>query len=455
MRRNVDRWRRRAALLAALLAAAAARPALAGPVKSFETPTAKIEEIEKAGAALQKGQIDEAYKLLQEAVKKKPDLPPARLMLARLFLASKEGQQHGRTLFEQAAAENPDHPEVYLTNGSQALEAGRFTDTILNCERAIALTSAARWTAEQRKTYLAQARAGLAAAYERRQDWAGARTHLAAWLEDDPKNGQLRRRLAQALFFLDKADDAYSELQQAVKDDSTLDSPNITMGRLWTMKGDAKKAREWLEKATKADPASPRVHLAYADWLLQQNEIEQAKIHADTAAKIKADDPEVLKIQGLTARIQEDFAKAEQTFRRVLADAPADFFATNHLALVLADQSDKEQRSRAVQYAEMNARANQGTPEAFATLGYVYYRVGNLEGALQALQPFLTGRQPASSDAAYYLALVLNDRDKADEAKKILKAALDAKGLFVYRRKAQALYDKLDKKEPVKTSSSK
>jgi uncharacterized protein HemY len=213
------------------------------------------------------------------------------------------------------------------------------------------------------------------------------------------------------------------------------------MARLWTMKGDAAKARDWLEKATKAEPDSVRVHLAYADWLLQQNELGQAKVHADAAAKRKADDPEVLKIQGLIARAGADLAAA-------------DFFASNQLALVLADQSDKDQRSRAVQMAEVNARQYQRSADALATLGYVLFRVGNPDDALKALQAAVSGGQ-AAPDTAYYLALVLNDKGKPEEAVKLLEGALQAKGLFVYRKQAEALLAALKKKEPAKDGKDK
>src|SRR5829696_6131235 len=143
MRWCLDRWRGRAALLAVVCAVAG--PLAAGPVNSAGNPAAKIEEIEKAGERLLKGQVDEAYKLLQEAVKKKPDLPPARLMLARLLLNTKEGQQQARGMLELAASETPDHPQVYLTSASLALAEGRITDTILNCEKALALANADRW----------------------------------------------------------------------------------------------------------------------------------------------------------------------------------------------------------------------------------------------------------------------------------------------------------------------
>jgi uncharacterized protein (TIGR02996 family) len=371
-----------------------------------------------------------------------------------LFLATKEGQQQGRALLEQAVSENPDHPEVYLSDASLAYGEGRITDAILSCHKALDLAAAGRWTPEQKAAFQREAHTGLAAAYETRGDWGNARTNLAALLAADPKNGPLRTRLARALFFLDKPDEAFVELQQAVKDDPNLEPPTVTMGRLWTMKGDFKQAREWLDKAIKAEPNSIRVHLAYADWLLQQNEVEQAKIHAEAAAKIKADDPEVLKIQGLIARVQKDLAAAEKLFRRILADAPADVFASNQLALVLADQSDKEQRSRAVQLAEVNARQYQRSADALATLGYVYYRVGNLDEAARVLQAAVSGGQ-ARPDTAYFLALVSSDRDKVEDAVKLLEGALKAKGLFVYRKQAEQLLETLKKKAPAKEDKDK
>ncbi len=64
------------AALVALMVAVSAAPA--GPVDATAPPGEKNEMIEMAGAAFAKGQWDDAYKLLQEAVKKSPQLPPAR-----------------------------------------------------------------------------------------------------------------------------------------------------------------------------------------------------------------------------------------------------------------------------------------------------------------------------------------------------------------------------------------
>ena len=442
-------------LIVGRLLAAAAVAVLLGHRAAAEAPAKveKIKEVEEATEKLKKGQVDEAYKLLQEAVKNKPDLPPARLMLARMFMLSREGQQQGRTLLELAISENPERPEVFLAAAGLAMSDGRVSDTILNCQKALELATSGKWTAEQKKNYLTEARGGLATAYEARKDWASTRTNLLAWQELDPKNVQVRIRLGQALFYLDKSDDAFAEFQSAAKDaPKKVEAPTVTMGRLWTAKGDFDKAREWLDKAIKAEPNSYKVQLAYADWLLQQNDSEKAKDHADAAAKLQPNDTEVLKVQGLIARIQKDMGTAEGKFRRILADTPGDFFAANQLALVLADQTGQQQRSQAAQLAELNARQYPRSAEALATLGYAYDRIGNLDGTLKVLQAAVSGGQ-ASSDTAYYLALCLSEKDKTDDARKILKGALESKGLFVYRKEAQSLHDKLDKKEPAKPAS--
>lgn len=434
---------------------AVASVAIAGPVNSSQSPVAKIKEIEDAGAELTKGNIDGALKLLEEAVKKKPDLAPARLMLARLLFSTREGHQQGRAQLELAARENPDHPEIYLTNATLANNEGRITDTILNCEKALQYCNNVRWTADQRRGFESQARQGLAASYENRRDWDHARTQLNALLEAEPRNGQLHARLAQALFFCGKTDDAFQELTQAQKDESALDPPTVAMAKLWAIKGDDKEARQWFDKAIKAEPNNIRVHLAYANWLLQQNLVGQAKIHVDAAYKNRPEDHDVQKMQGLIHRIQKELPAAEAIFKKIISDSPSDYFATNQLALILADapKENKEARSRAVQYAEVNARANQRNAEALATLGYVYYQTNNLDDALKALQAAVSSGQ-AAPDTAYYLALVLYDREKTDEARKLLANALGAKGLFVYRDAAEALAKKIDKDKPKDSSKT-
>jgi Tfp pilus assembly protein PilF len=95
------------------------------------------------------------------------------------------------------------------------------------------------------------------------------------------------------------------KLQQATKDDPTLEPPAVTMSRFWTAKNDFKQAQEWLDKAIKAEPNSIRAHVAYANWLIQQKMVEQAKLHVETAAKLRPDDPRVLMLQELIRKLDK------------------------------------------------------------------------------------------------------------------------------------------------------
>lgn len=408
----------------------------------------KNEDVEKAGAEFQKGKFDDAFKLLQEARKKDPTLPPARLMLARFFFAANQPQL-GRNALEQATIEESKHPEIYLTHGSLALGEGRLTEALLCCQTAQELAKENRWPEEQRTNYLREAYAGLAAVAESRKDWEYAETYLRNWLTIDPKNGAARQRLGRAQFLRGNADAAVSELEQASKDDPTLEPAAISMGRLWTLKGDTMKAREWMEKAVQKEPGNAKVHLAFGGWLLEQSRLEDARLHIEKAAQLDSKSKEVDRLRGLFARHVKDWATAEKVFEIGYRDAPADFFATNQLALTLIEMPEEDKRKRAIQLAEINARQYQRNPEALSTLGWCYFKTDRLEDAQKLLSASISGGQ-ATSDTAYFLAKALDKANKPDDVKKLLQGAVDSKGLFVYRKEAETWLEEIKKKDKEK-----
>jgi tetratricopeptide (TPR) repeat protein len=426
------------AFVGALALAAPAQPVIIGP-----SGEQKLPEIEQASESFQKGKVDEAYALLQAAVKKKPTLPPARLMLARFFLLTDEAKM-GRQVLEQAAAENPRHPEVYLTVAGLSMAEGRFTEALLAYQAALDHAAAESWTAEQKLDFRRQARAGLASCYETRQDWSSARTHLAAWAELDPKSPQARHRLGRCLFQLGKPDEADTELAEAARLSSMLEPAAVTLARLWSQKGDQKKASEYLDQALQKHPKNLRVQTAYAEWLLEQGQIDEALKRIEAAAKIdsKAREPE--RLRGLVARMRKDYATAEKVFTALAEQAPNEFYPIDQLALVLIEQKDEEKRRRAVKLAEANARQFRRVPDALATLGWIYFRTDKAEDAEKVLNIALSSGM-ASADASYYLARVLEKNGKMTDVPKLLRGALDVKGLFVHRKEAQTWLNEIKK----------
>jgi tetratricopeptide (TPR) repeat protein len=437
------------AALGLLIALCAFSPA--DTVPSTAQSTTKIEEIEKAKIALQKGQIDQAYQFLVDATKKDPDLPPARFMLAKMLSQVRNMGAIARAHLEQAAADNPDHPIIYVQNAEIDVQDGRYSDAVLNAERALQLARSDRWSATQKRLFSNDAHNTLAAVAEVRKHWSVAATNLTALLESQPKDVKLRVRLAQAQFFMDRPDDAYKELVRAaeVKDPTMQDTPEVLMAQLWTAKGDYPKAREWLNKAAKAGEKNVRVKLAYAEWLLQQGDIEGANVYVRDAVVLDPKNIDVWRKQGLIARFKRDLKSATEIFEKIILQAPADAMAKNHLALCLADSPDTETRKKAISHAQMNVQVNQKSAEAWATLGYCLYKIKDLDEAMKALQVATSGGQ-LTSDTGYYWALVLVEKEQYENAKNVLDGALDPKlkGLFFYRTEAQKLLDEVKKKIP-------
>ncbi len=395
---------------------------------------------------LRQGRNDEALGLLREIAAKHPDWPPAPLIMARLLLVS--GQTvSGRRALERAAAETPHHPAIYLAFGALGLAEGRYHDARLNFEAASAEIKAGKWDAEQAKIFHIETLAGLASVAEGRENWAAAQGYLNAWLELQPKNGQARQRLGGILFRLDKQDEAFAALKQAVHDTPTLEPAAVTMSRLLGQKGNAKRAEEWLDFALKQEPTSVRVRIARAGWLLERGRAADARTESEQAVKLDPTSHDARRLQALVAWHLRDLPAAEKILETLHREAPADFAAADLLALCLVDQDDAAKRSRGLQVAESDARQSPRSPEAIATLGWAHYRAGHLDQADRLLRAAVQGVR-TTPDIAYFLARVLNDKGQIDDARKLLQSATGMTGAFAHREDANDLLKSLSATPP-------
>ena len=429
--------------LAALITAGRADVIPAGKAAA---PEKKSPELQQAEQHFQKNEFDKCLEALEAACKKDPELAPAPLLLARLFLARNQGSA-ARSVLERGVVKQPNHPALYLAFAQINLAEGRLTEAAVLIDRTLALAEASKDLGKQRETYLREGHAGRAMVAEQRGDWGAARSALTDWLKLEPKNAAARQRLGRSLFMLDKPTEALAELQQAYTADSKLEHPFVSMGLLWTQKKDLKQAEEWMQKALKEAGKEPRTRLAVAGWLLDQERADEAAQNADAVLRATPDSADARRLRGLIARHQRQFGEAEKMFEPLYQEAPADFFLSNQLALALAEQPDGKKLKRALQLAEVNARQYPNQSEAQASLGRVYYLLGRADEAERAFQTAARSGQ-LSADGAYYFASVLEQQNKIDDAQKLLKAALDSKGAFVFRKEANALLTRLEKRKP-------
>jgi RNA polymerase sigma factor (sigma-70 family) len=265
-------------------------------------PPRKIEELEQAGTAIINGQVDEALKFLRLAKDKYPSLPPVRLMQARLYRSANprvRDDKKLRSIMDLAAAENPNHPLIYLELAQIAILEGRNTEAILDCQTAIAFAAAPQWSAEQRKDVRSSTDRLLALARNRRGEWAFSRPELARLLELSPKDVQLRQEFARTLLGMGEPDEAFRQLSQVYKEAPEVGRPDLGMATLYAALEDTQNARKWFEKTIEEQPKSWdswEAHFKYGEWLLEQRDLPAARRHAETAVKLgpqKGGNPQV------------------------------------------------------------------------------------------------------------------------------------------------------------------
>ncbi len=420
------------------------------PALSVGVPNeSEIPEIQAALDAFKKGDGAGALAQLEAAVKARPELPPARFMLARLLLNT--GQiAPGRALLEEAAARNRQQPEIHNVFGNLALLENRFTDAELEFERARTLlrtppAGSPPLPAAAAAEATVHAVSGLAAVAERRRSWAEALTFLDELKTLRPDDAATLQRIGRALFASDRMDEARKALEQAVRLNPSLDPPAVTIGWLQSEANQPVEAEASLTAAVTANPRSVAAQAAMAGFLLRRERVADAKPFAEAAAAIDPDSALVRRLQAQIARLEYDPAASERYLRPVVAANPNDLVAADGLVLALANQEDAAKRDEAVKLAEATLRKASSRVDGLIALGYAYQRVGRLDEALQAMRAATTNGQ-VSADVAYYLGSLQAARGETAEAIRLLRAAISAPvGQFTMRaaaqRKLQALED--------------
>jgi tetratricopeptide (TPR) repeat protein len=394
-----------------------------------------IAEVEQAVKSFERREFDACLQQLGMAVKAHPELAPPGALFAKLAFVGDQPAL-ARSALERAVTEDPEHPEVYVLFGNLALMESRLTDASVHFEKAKSLAKAERWTDGQRQRFGRLCHEGNAFVPESRGNWKAAQTALSAWLEQEPSNARARYRLGKVLFSLGEQNSAFQELKRAANDDATIEPAPITMGWLYTRDRNYGKAQEWMDYVVKIAPDALRVRTAVASWLLEQGRGHEAQTQVEAAAKLDAKSNEVKWLLGLAARAWKDFSRSEEIFQALALESPGDAWLRNQLALMLVEQADGAKKRKALELAELSVRQNPNAADALATLGTVYFRLNRLDDAEKVLRAVVASGK-GNSDAAYMLARVQADQGHLENAPSLLRTALAAPGLFIFRKDAQ------------------
>jgi tetratricopeptide (TPR) repeat protein len=441
-----------AALALGMSAASHADQIPATKAAAETTEAASTPDLTDAQSRFKNRDFDGALKLLKEAVKKNPDLPPADVILAQWFAASNLSQAVHDSL-ERAVVNSPDDPEAYLLLGNIAINQHRITEAIMLYEKTNSLIEKLA-SAKRKEALIPQVYQGLALTNQAREKWEAAKKYWDDLLKLKPENLAALQQLAQCELQMGNEKEALALLKKVSKLDKESLPPETAIFRFFaaTERGkDKANTKKWLADALKASPNDIKTQLFASQWYWEKGDLAEAEKHAAAARAIDKASVDANIFSGVIALFRKDYKAAEGFFEAAHLLAPTNFAASNNLALALAEQGsvekDEAKKQRALQYAEANARANPKSAEAASTYGWVLFKLGRYNEAEEALKAAVSGGQ-FTPEMAYYLAsvLTLNKRSTEGEtAKRLLELALKTTAPFAQREDAEKLLDDLKK----------
>lgn len=400
-------------------------------------------EVENALQRFKNGDLQGAKEYLDLAKQKYPKLPPVDLMLAKLQVFARNGEQ-ARLLLESTVTNYPNDPEAYLLLADLAFAEGRTTESHALFEKAKSLVEKFNENAKRQQNFQIRVLAGLAAVHQRRQQWEPANELLVKWVELDPDSAAAHTRLGETMFRLKKPADAFNEFKKAREINAQSGHPYVVLGQLFTQENKLDEAKKAFEQAYKEDGKNEATGRAYAEWLIQQSQLDKAQQVAEEMRKNAPQSVAALMLDGLVAKMRNDPAGAEEALTQVLSVDPSNAGAINLLALILTESPNLAQQEKALRYAMMNAERFPTNSQANITLAWILAKLNRGAESDAYLQKAVQGGQ-LNADSAFLVAKILVAKGQKENALKALEQVLQqaGSGMFMYRKEAEALVKEL------------
>ncbi len=184
--------------------------------------------------------------------------------------------------------------------------------------------------------------------------------------------------------------------------------------------GKLEEARAYLRAVNASDAQRVQLLIAEAQLLREANRHREAFDLLGEALARNPDQPDLLYDHALTAEKVDRLDVLESNLRRVIAVKPDHAHAYNALGYSLADRNERLPEAR-----KLVERALELAPEdnyIIDSMGWVLYRMGDLQGALEQLRRAWNGRPDGEIGA--HLGEVLWVMGRRDEAERVWGEAL-------------------------------
>ncbi|MFJ2282928.1 tetratricopeptide repeat protein [Pseudomonas sp. NPDC087803] len=312
---------------------------------------------------------DEALPLLQKSIKKYPDDKRLRLTYART-LVEQDRMDDAKVEFSTLVQQYPEDDELRYSLALVCLEAKAWDEAKGYLEDLIA-----------RESHVDSAHLNLGRIAEERNDPQGA---LIEYAQVGPGNDYLPAQLRQADILMNNGKTAEAQSKLAAERDA---QPDYAI----------------------------QLYLIEAETLSANKQDDKAWKTLDKALQQYPDDLNLLYTRAMQAEKRNDLAQMEKDLRLIIKRDPDNAMALNALGYTLSDRTTRYAEAKAL--IEQAHQINPEDPAVLDSLGWVNFRMGNLEDAEKYLRQALE-RFP-DHEVAAHLGEVLWVKGNQREAKQI------------------------------------
>ena len=384
----------------------------AGLLQSFDRLQSKYPDngqllFGKALLLQQDDRPQEALELLEAQSAKQDEISP--LLLHVRLLQSLERGDEALPLLQKGISLHPDDKRLRLTYARLLVEQDRMDDAKGEFSALL-----------QQFPQDDDLRFSLALVCLEAEAWREAIVYLEELVERDSHVDAAHYNLARAYEALGEKDSALIEYALVGPGNDFLPA----QARQAQLLFDSKRSAEASQRLSQARNAQPdyaiQLYLIEAEALASDSQHGQAWQVVQQALEQFPDDLNLLYTRAMLAEKRDDLDLLEQDLRFILEREPDNSMALNALGYTLADRTTRYDEAK--ELIEQALRLDPQDPAILDSLGWVNYRLGNLDEAERLLRQAL--KRFPDHEVAAHLGEVLWAQGKQREARKIWANAL-------------------------------
>ena len=351
---------------------------------------------------------DRAESAARRALELRPDWSKPQLLLVRLLI-SEDKRDEARQLLEGFVSASPEDDELRMLYGQLLVEEEDFQSARNEFERLLT-----------NKPKAPDVLFALGILSLQLEDTEAARRYFT-------RLHQTGERRGEAAYYLGQVEEQAGNLEQALEwygkasDGEALET-QLRIALVRAKLGEVARAREMLSQLRGSHPErAESLYLVEAEILDEVGEPEVALSIYGNALDAFPGNPDLLYARAMYAVKRDLIDLAEADLRRILDDDPDHADALNALGYTLADRTQRFEEAR--QLIEKAYKLKPEEPAILDSMGWVHYRLGNLDLALDYLRRALDAMD--DGEIAAHLGEVLYALGRHEEAWKVWEAALE------------------------------